>query len=264
MGIHASGWPTTGRKSRGITPMTVCVSASSPDSWIVRPITPGSAPKTRTQRAWERMTTSFRPGSPSSAVKSRPRAGATPSTRKWFGHTRLASSSSGSPSPTSVRLHPEIPVSDASAGMDSRLSRTIPLLKLTSGQTATSPPGSWYGRSFKSTVLTTENVAVDAPIPSARVSTAIAVKSGERPSVRAAQRRSCILVPIPSSSRSCVGAGRRRSSAACPRTSATPRIQTHALSPAERVLESRRSNSSSMSGPKRRRKRPGSSPRRTR
>ena len=65
-----SGYPKFG----GITPMTVTGSALS---LKVRPRIAESPPKRDCQSSWLKRATWFRPGTPSSAVKGRPRAGCT-------------------------------------------------------------------------------------------------------------------------------------------------------------------------------------------
>src|SRR5580704_7088901 len=57
--------------------------------------------------------------------------------------------------------------------------------------TATSRSGSGYGSGFSNTPFTTENSAVFAPIPSASVSTAIAVNPGFFSRTRNPYRTSC-------------------------------------------------------------------------
>src|SRR5882672_681808 len=57
----------------------------------------------------------------------------------------------------------------------------------------TSCSGSGYGRGFRSTPFTTENSAVLAPIPSARVRIATKAKPGDFTSMRTPKRRSCVM-----------------------------------------------------------------------
>jgi hypothetical protein len=67
-------------------------------------------------------------------------------------------------------------------------------------KTETTLSASGYGSGLKSTPLTTEKMAVFAPMPSASVTTATAAKPGRFKSVRKATRTSCHSVPIPASS----------------------------------------------------------------
>ncbi len=78
IGTHRSATcgPGGNANPAGMTPTTV---NGFPLNTSVRPMMDGSLPKRRTHSAWLSTTTRSAPGLSSSAVKTRPRAGATPS-----------------------------------------------------------------------------------------------------------------------------------------------------------------------------------------
>ena len=99
----------SGRKPFGITPTTV----TGPSLVrTTRPTMPGSPPKRRFQRPWERTIAAAPPGAASSGAKLRPSAGETPRTEKRFAVTARPAIRSGGPVPTRVSpLHVEIAMS---------------------------------------------------------------------------------------------------------------------------------------------------------
>ena len=170
--------------SRGMTPTTVY---GSPFNVTGRPRTFGSPPKRRCQSRWLRMTSCSRPGSVSSGRNRRPRAGCTPSIGSTSSVRRTAWMLSGSSVPVrfGVQLSAAPMLSNTvfcrrqstkfagATGLLPRCSSTV------------SSPGARYGRGRRSTALTTLKIAVLAPMPSARASTAAAVKAGVRARARA-------------------------------------------------------------------------------
>ncbi len=84
------------------------------------------------------------------------------------------------------------------------------LEKLASSQTITTRSGSWYGKARNSSACTVEKMAVFAPMPSARASTAIAPNAGDcrstRSPYRASANRFWITVRIPPYRRKVTGA----------------------------------------------------------
>lgn len=83
----------------GSTPITV---TGSPSRRIERPTSSGSAPKRVRQSESLKITTGGAPRRSSAGSKSRPIAGATPSTRKNGHDTRWPSSRSAGPSPVRI------------------------------------------------------------------------------------------------------------------------------------------------------------------
>ncbi len=177
------------------TPTTVC---GRPATVTMRPSTSGSPPNVRCQKPWASTTTPERPGRCSSVANPRPRPTGMPSMSKSPSLTLAPRTSRGSPAPSSVKT----PVAYASTASKVRLpSRTVmksgaesAVYAVPSGYsvlTTCRRSASRYGSGSRRTPCTTLKMALVAPMPSASVSTATAVKPGARRRVRSAYATSC-------------------------------------------------------------------------
>src|SRR5262245_12573060 len=199
--------------------MTPTTSRGWSSKRMIFPIAPGSPPKRRGHSSWLRMTGTGGPpagGGPgarngsSSSVKSRPRKGAAPRTRKKLPRTPASRICSGSPPPVtetsgtlfeiaieskSVARCRKSRMSGAAIGACGKLVLTIRF------QIITRRSGSRYGSGRSSTASMTLKIAVVAPIPSARVRSATVVNPGLRRSVRTPYVMSCQSVVMAESSR---------------------------------------------------------------
>ena len=112
----------SGSNDGGITPTMV-----NCRSFIVmtRPIAAGSALNRRRHRPSLRTSTRQPFGVSSSARKSRPIAGRTPSVWKKFAETRIALIRSGSPFAMSVGIHERMSAISSNAWLRSRQSRNV-------------------------------------------------------------------------------------------------------------------------------------------
>ena len=157
-----------------------------------RPTRAGSAPNFRRQTPSLSSTTCNPAGVSSATEKSRPIAGFTPSVRKKLAATRIPLMRSASPLTIRVGAHERISVIWSKLWLRSRQSRNVvkPTFPATPvgprSPMSTSRSGSAYGSGRSSTAFRTLKIAVLAPIPSASVSSATAVKPGARSSRRAA------------------------------------------------------------------------------
>ena len=163
-----------------MTPTTVY---GSPFNVTGRPRIFGSPPKRRCQSRWLRMTSCSRPGSVSSGRNRRPRVGCTPSIGSTSSVRRTAWMLSGSSVP--VRFGVQLSAAPMLSNTVFCRRQSTKFAGATGLLAAVQQHGELlraarYGRGRRRTALTTLKIAVLAPMPSARASTAAAVKAGVR------------------------------------------------------------------------------------
>jgi hypothetical protein len=141
-------------------------------------------------------TTCSRPGRSSPAPYVRPSCASTPSRWNISALVCRTLSCSGLSCPVIVTFQDCAAATDSNERPCSRQSRKFAGATgfQPSCSTVTSRDGSRYGSGRSSTALTTEKIAVFAPMPSASVSTATAVKPGFLRIVRTPNLTSCIRV----------------------------------------------------------------------
>jgi hypothetical protein len=184
-----------GRKPDGMTPT---IWWGSPPSTNCRLSTSSAPPNRRCQKSWLTMTTRGAFGTHSSGRNVRPFSGGTPSTSKYSCVTCSPFSISASPSPVSAGPKKRIDAIDANVPVSACQSTRLPGVAHSLGgpprlrmscHTMTSSFAAGYGSGLSSTACTTVKIDVFAPMPSAMVRTAAAVKAGDLRSSRRAKRR---------------------------------------------------------------------------
>jgi hypothetical protein len=166
---------------------------------MVRPSTSRRPPSTVIQNPCDTTTTGAAPGTPSPPLRSRPRIGVSRNVDSSPSVTLAPDTSRGSPKPVSAASTLVTPTRLSNAGSNAASSISgndialrAPGSASETRHTMTSPAGSTYGSGRSSSPSTTLKIAAFAPMPSARVETAMAVKPGRLSSERAANRRSRI------------------------------------------------------------------------
>ena len=158
---------------------------------MVEPISAGSAPNRRCQRASVSITARAWAGSSSSGVNVRPCAAPTPSSGSAAPETRAACSRSGSPRPVSVASQGAKPTTCTVRACDcvsARLGSEKNALarSVRADQIQTSRSGSANGSGRSNTVSTRANTAHALPMPAARTRMQTAANPGRRRRLRAA------------------------------------------------------------------------------